>query len=78
MGDLMKKDWIRTEFKLIRKEAGVSAKTLASRTGTGMNTIYNFEKGRTNPALETFEKWLNELGHELEILQIDPEAPSGS
>ena len=43
-----------------------------------MNTIYNFEKGRTNPALETFEKWLNELGHELEILQIDPETQSVS
>jgi transcriptional regulator with XRE-family HTH domain len=43
-----------------------------------MNTIYNFEKGRTNPALETFEKWLNELGHELEILQIDPETPNAS
>ena len=69
----MKKDWIRTEFKLIRKEAGVSAKTLASRTGTGMNTIYNFENGRTNPALKTFEKWLNELGYELEILQSTEE-----
>ena len=65
----MKKDCIRTELRLIRKEAGGSVKTLASRTGTGMNTIYNFENGRTNPALETFEKWLNELGYELEILQ---------
>ena len=67
----MKTDWLRTEFKLIRTEAGISAKTLAARTGTGHgNTIYNFENGKSSPALETFEKWLHELGYEMELLQI--------
>jgi transcriptional regulator with XRE-family HTH domain len=72
----MKKDWLRTEFKLIRTEAGISAKTLAARTGTGHgNTIYSFENGKNSPALKTVEKWLHELGYELEILKIsEPKA----
>ena len=72
----MKKDWLRTEFKLIRTEAGISAKTLAARTGTGHgNTIYGFENGKNSPALKTFEKRLHELGYELEILKIsEPKA----
>lgn len=63
-----KKDWMRVEFKLIREEAGLSIEALASLTNSGASTIRNFEEGRTSPSVKTFEKWLNELGHELEIL----------
>ena len=63
-----KEDWMRVEFKLIREEAGLSIEALASLTNSGASTIRNFEEGRTSPSVKTFEKWLNELGHELEIL----------
>ena len=63
-----KEDWMRVEFKLIREEAGLSIEALAALTKSGASTIRNFEEGRTSPNVKTFEKWLNQLGHELEIL----------
>ena len=61
-------DWMRVEFKLIREEAGLSVEALAALTKSGASTIRNFEEGRTSPSVKTFERWLNELGHELEML----------
>ena len=61
-------DWMRIEFKLIREEAGLSVEALAALTKSGASTIRNFEEGRTSPSVKTFERWLNELGHELEML----------
>ena len=61
-------DWMRIEFKLIREEAGLSVEALAALTKSGASTIRNFEEGRTSPSVKTFERWLNELGHELDIL----------
>ena len=61
-------DWMRIEFKLIREEAGLSVEALAALTKSGASTIRNFEEGRTSPSVKTFERWLNELGHELDML----------
>ena len=61
-------DWMRIEFKLIREEAGLSVEALAALTKSGASTIRNFEEGRTSPSVKTFERWLNELGHEIDML----------
>jgi len=61
------KDWMRVEFKALRMESKLSQKALAGLTGTGANTIYNFEEGKSSPSIKTVEKWLDELGYEIDM-----------
>jgi transcriptional regulator with XRE-family HTH domain len=61
------KDWMQVEFKALRIESKLSQKALAGLTGTAPNTIHNFEEGKSSPSIKTVEKWLNELGYEIDI-----------
>ena len=62
-----KKYWLAIEFKALRMESKLSQRALAGLTGTGVNTIHNFEEGKSSPSIKTVERWLNELGYEIDI-----------
>lgn len=53
----------------LRQEQGVSQRTLASKTGVNRATLRRIENGNTSGDIETMERILRFLGHELEALE---------
>ena len=66
-------DALEPEFQLIRemikarREAGLTQKELAERTGLQQSNISRIENGNGNPSLETLNKIAQGLGKKLAI-----------
>lgn len=66
-------DALESEFQLIRemikarREAGLTQKELAERTGLQQSNISRIENGNGNPSLETLNKIAQSLGKKLVI-----------
>jgi transcriptional regulator with XRE-family HTH domain len=58
---------ISQQVRLIRKEKGLSQKTLAERLGTSQKAITRFEKEEVKPNLRSLEKMADALDCSLEV-----------
>lgn len=50
-----------------RKELAVTQTQLAEYAGLALNTVYQIERGRANPTLETLMTLVDTLGLELDL-----------
>ena len=60
-------DALEPEFQQARREAGLTQKELAERTGLQQSNISRIENGNGNPSLETLNKIAQGLGKKLVI-----------
>lgn len=54
--------------RYIRKSKKISCDELATRSGIGLNTVKNIERGH-NATLKSIESVLDVMGYELEIVE---------
>lgn len=53
-------------IRQLREQQGVSQRALAIRAGTSQAAVSDIERGRTSPTIDTVERLLLCLGHELD------------
>ena len=56
-------------LKDIRTEQGMSAQEVADASGVHRNTIYRIESGRWSASVVVFERILDALGYELDVMK---------
>ena len=56
-------------LKDIRTEQGMSAQDVADASGVHRNTIYRIESGRWSASVVVYERILDALGYELEVMK---------
>lgn len=56
-------------LKGIRAEHGMSAQEVADACGVHRNTIYRIESGRWSASVVVFERILDALGYELDVMK---------
>ncbi len=54
----------------VRKQAGVSLRTLESLSGVSRTTIHYAEKGVNSPQLDTFVAMANALGYDVALVPL--------
>lgn len=59
---------IVAEFRRIRIEKNINAKEISESA----SNVYNFESGRKKLRLDTFLRWLQAMGMQIEIKPIEP------
>lgn len=63
------KPWWAREIRALRKDAGLSVRELAVKTGVSERFLKSIEAGAQTPSISTLEKCLRVYGCELEILE---------
>ena len=61
---------LRTLLKEIREEQGLSRFAVAERLEVNSTNISDWEKGLTNPRLDTVIAWAAALGYELDLHKV--------
>lgn len=56
------KEWIPNRLKALRKQHGITLKTLSALTGLSIGYLGDIEAGRTVPTLQTLDALLNAYG----------------
>ncbi|MEV2277755.1 helix-turn-helix transcriptional regulator [Nocardiopsis sp. NPDC049922] len=62
-----------TQLKAARKEAKLSARAVAARTGYSEATVYAWEHGQSVPNADTLTDYAHVLGYQVVLVPLDPD-----